>query len=73
MKIKEYSQMMHYLTRPKSMAQEPRTTENPTLVKNMKHVKWNAIPPLKGPDPKGLLKDKKQDKPIQENKYGRYR
>ena len=46
--------------------------ENPTLVKNMKHVKWNAIPPLKGPDPKGLLKDKKQDKPIQEKKYGRY-
>ena len=46
--------------------------ENPTLVKNMKHVKWNAIPPLKGPDPKGLIKDKKQDKPIQEKKYGRY-
>ena len=46
---------------------------NPTLVKNMKHVKWRAIPPLKGPDPKGLTKDKKQDKPIQENKYGRYR
>ena len=46
--------------------------ENPTLVKNMKHVKWNAIPPLKGPDPKGLLKDKKPDKPIQEKKYGRY-
>jgi hypothetical protein len=38
--------------------------ENPTLVKNMKHVKWRAIPPLKGPDPKGLIKDKKQDKPI---------
>ena len=48
------------------------TKENPTLVKNMKHVKWNAIPPLKGPDPKGLIKDKKKDKPIQEKKYGRY-
>ena len=46
---------------------------NPTLVKNMKHVKWNAIPPLKGPNPEGLIKPKKQDKPIQENKYGRYR
>ena len=46
--------------------------ENPTLVKTMKHVKWNAIPPLKGPDPKGLIKDKKHDKPIQEKKYGRY-
>ena len=46
--------------------------ENPTLVKNMKHVKWRAIPPLKGPNPKGLIKEKKQDKPIQEKKYGRY-
>lgn len=49
------------------------TKENTTLVKNMKYVKWKSIPPLRGPDPKGLLKDKKQDKPIQENKYGRYR
>ena len=38
--------------------------KNPTLVKNMKHVKWKSIPPLKGPDPRGLIKDKKQDKPI---------
>jgi len=28
--------------------------------------------PLKGPNPQGLIKDKKQDKPIQEKKYGRY-
>jgi len=47
--------------------------ENSTLVKNMKHVKWKAIPPLRGPNPQGLIKDKKQDKPIQEKKYGRYR
>ena len=47
--------------------------ENPTLVKHMKHVKWNAIPPLKGPNPQGLIKYKKQDKPIQEKKYGRNR
>ena len=32
--------------------------KNPTLTKNMKHVKWKAIPPLKGPDPRGLIKDK---------------
>ena len=38
--------------------------KNPTLVKNMKNVKWDAIPPLRGPDPRGLIKDKKQDKPI---------
>jgi len=49
------------------------TKDNPTLVKNMKHVKWESIPPLKGPDPKGLIKEKKQDKLIQEKKYGRYR
>ena len=66
MKIKEYKQMMAYLTKP-------RTTENSTLVKNMKHVKWESIPPLKGPNSQGLIKDKKQDKPIQEKKYGRYR
>ena len=36
---------------------------NKTLVKNMKHVKWNAIPPVKGPDPRGLIKETKQDKP----------
>ena len=49
------------------------TKENPTLVKNMKHVKWESIPPLKGPDSQGLIKEKKQDKPIQDKKYGRYR
>ena len=39
--------------------------KNPTLVKNMKHVKFDQIPPLSGPDPRGLIKDKKQDKPNQ--------
>tara|TARA_R110000851_G_scaffold1049_2_gene3653 strand:+ start:167 stop:337 length:171 start_codon:yes stop_codon:yes gene_type:complete len=29
---------------------------NPTLTKNMKHVKWNQIPPVKGPNPQGLKK-----------------
>ena len=38
--------------------------KNPTLVKNMKHVKFKEIPPLKGPDPRGLIKDKKHYKPI---------
>ncbi len=49
------------------------TKENPTLVKNMKHVKWNAIPPLKGPNPQGLIKVEKKDKKKQEKIYGRYR
>tara|TARA_R100000501_G_C2555629_1_gene68394 strand:+ start:11 stop:214 length:204 start_codon:yes stop_codon:yes gene_type:complete len=47
--------------------------KNPTLVKNMKHVKWKEIPPLKGPNPEGLIKDKKQDKKKQENLNGRNR
>jgi hypothetical protein len=28
-----------------------RSMTNKTLVKNMKHVKWKAIPPLRGPNP----------------------
>ena len=48
--------------------------KNPTLVKNMKDVKWKAIPPLKGPDPRVLIKDKTQDKAIiLEIRHGRNR
>ena len=25
--------------------------KNPTLTKNMPHVKWDQIPPVKGPEP----------------------
>ena len=28
---------------------------NKTLIKNMPHVKWKAIPPTKGPNPQGLI------------------
>tara|TARA_R110000822_G_scaffold76521_1_gene184015 strand:- start:122 stop:277 length:156 start_codon:yes stop_codon:yes gene_type:complete len=28
--------------------------KNPTLTKNMPHVKWDQLPPLKGPDPQGV-------------------
>ncbi len=27
--------------------------KNPTLTRNMPNVKWNEIPPIKGPDPQG--------------------
>ena len=37
---------------------------NKTLVKNMKHVKWKTIPPLKGPDPQGLNVPLKQVKSV---------
>jgi len=47
---------------------------NKTLVKNMKHVKWSQIPPVKGPEPRALIKESKQDKPIRlEKKNGRNR
>ena len=39
-------------------------TENKTLVVNMQHVKWIAIPPIKGPDPQGLNIKSKQVKTI---------
>ena len=29
------------------------TKINSTLTKNMPNVKWNQIPPIKGPDPQG--------------------
>ena len=47
---------------------------NPFLTKNMKNVKWNLIPPVKGPEPRALIKESKQDKPkTLEKKNGRYR
>ena len=47
---------------------------NPTLTKNMKHVKWSQIPPVKGPEPRALIKELKQDKPRSlEKKNGRNR
>ena len=36
--------------------------KNPTLTKNMPHVKLNEIPPLKGPDPQGIKAPIRQPK-----------
>jgi len=48
--------------------------KNPTLIKNMKHVKLDQIPPLSGPDPRGLINQTKQGKPERLEKInGRYR
>ena len=51
------------------------TVKNKTLVANMQHVKFNAIPPVKGPDPQGLNVPLKQATTIKnsENINGRYR
>jgi hypothetical protein len=51
------------------------TGKNKTLVVNMQHVKFKAIPPLKGPDPQGLNVPLKQATTIKnsENINGRYR
>ena len=49
--------------------------KNKTLVANMQHVKWNEIPPLKGPDSQGLNVPTKQATTIKnsENINGRHR
>ena len=49
--------------------------KNKTLVINMQHVKWNEIPPLRGPNPQGLNVPTKQVTTIKnsENINGRYR
>ena len=31
-----------------------RADRNPTLTKNMPHVKWDQLPPRKGPDSQGV-------------------
>ena len=48
---------------------------NKTLTKNMKHVKWKEIPPVKGPDSQGLNVPVKQVKTIENSRKinGRYR
>ena len=50
------------------------TVKNKTLVVNMQHVKFNEIPPLKGPDSQGLNVPEKQSTTIKnsENINGRY-
>ena len=45
--------------------------KNPTLTKNMKHVKWSQIPPLRGPNPEDLRKFLKQDTKKPEKLNGR--
>ena len=47
--------------------------KNPTLTKNMKYIKWKTLPPLRGPNPQGLRKLKKQDTKKSESLNGRYR
>ena len=51
------------------------TVKNKNLVINMQHVKFNEIPPLKGPDSQGLNVPLKQATTIKnsENINGRYR
>jgi len=41
---------------------------NPTLTKNMKHVKWKEIPPVKGPNSQGLNVSVKQVRTIENSR-----
>ena len=34
--------------------------KNKTLTKNMPDVKWNAIPPARGPNPQGIVRSKNE-------------
>ena len=36
--------------------------KNPTLTKNMPNVKWDEIPPVKGPDSEGIKAPIRQPK-----------
>ena len=49
--------------------------KNKTLTKNMKHVKWKEIPPVKGPSSQGLNVPVKQVKTTENSRKinGRYR
>ena len=49
-------------------------SKNKTLVINLPHVKWNEIPPLKGPNPQGLNIPLKQSTTVRnsEKLNGRY-
>ncbi len=49
--------------------------KNKTLTKNMKHVKWKEIPPVKGPNSQGLNVPVKQAKTIENSRKinGRHR
>ena len=33
---------------------------NKTLTKNMPNVKWQAIPPVRGPNPQGIVRSKNE-------------
>jgi len=48
---------------------------NKTLTKNMPHVKWKEIPPVKGPDSQGLNVPVKQAKTTENSRKinGRHR
>ena len=48
---------------------------NKTLTKNMKHVKWKEIPPVKGPNSQGLNVHVKQARTTENSRKinGRYR
>ena len=49
--------------------------KNKTLTKNMKHVKWKEIPPVKGPNSQGLNVPVKHAKTIENSRKinGRHR
>jgi hypothetical protein len=37
-----------------------KNDRNPTLTKNMPNVKWNLLPPRRGPNPQGIVRSKNE-------------
>ena len=37
-----------------------KAERNPTLTKNMPNVKWDQIPPVRGPNPQGMVRSKNE-------------
>jgi len=37
-----------------------KAERNPTLTKNMPNVKWDQIPPVRGPNPQGIVRSKNE-------------
>ena len=47
-----------------------KADRNPTLTKNMPNVKWKEIPPVRGPNPQGIVRSK-NERVFQANKKPR--
>ena len=50
----KFEQQQIDLNESYKQSKQNRAERNPTLTKNMPNVKWDQLPPIKGPDPQGI-------------------